>query len=235
MRNGQAMIIDALLFLMICGSSAAILAWASSVYGNEALDAYRNLYMIDVESSVIQVLGRTSYQYEGNEMFWMDQFGRYLEGQFNETDPRFKLLLDQWKEVCNVSGNPLMVEIMPEGKTSICAGKVCAGRYPGNKNVLILSCPIEDRKSSTFESVLNYTTCGGIKPALKDCTGTCNYVDIGARAGKGYAHMLFLEVEKPDNGACKGGIRPEPPYYASPKLAKTCHSLICDMFAKIYY
>ncbi len=241
-RKGQAMIIDALFFLMLCGMSAAILAWASSVYGNQALDAYRNLYLIDMESSTIQVLGGTSYSYEGNELFWMDQFGRYLAGQFNETDDRFKLLLDKWREICNTSGNPIEIEILPEGKTSVCYkgnnknSEVCAGSYSGERHMLILTCPIQKggKRTSSFEEVLNYTTCGGVE-VCSNGGGSCDYLDLGAKAGEKYKHMLILEIEKPDTGNCEGGIRPEPPYYASPRLAKMCHNFICDMAAKVYY
>ncbi len=236
-RKAQAMIIDALFFLMLCGMSAAILAWASSVYGNQALEAYRYLYMIDIESSTVQVLGEISYDYQGNELFWLDQFGRYLEGQFNESDPRFALLLDNWDAVCKMVGNPLMVEVIPEDKTSVCVkqkGKeICADR----EHPIILSCRLEREENgqvkvtSTLESILNYMTCEG-NPGV--------YEDLGARTGKDYGHMLFMKIRdlEEQDGKCGKdgiGIRPEPPYYASPKFTKLCHNNICTFYAKIYY
>jgi len=65
--KGQAMIVDALFFLMLTGMAAGVLAWASSVYGNQALDAYKYLYLIDMETSSLQTLTEASYTYKGNE------------------------------------------------------------------------------------------------------------------------------------------------------------------------
>ena len=222
--KGQAMIIDALLFLMLCGMSAAILAWASSVYGNQALDAYNFLYLIDTESGVIQTLGEASYNVSGNQFYLIDQIGRYLDGQFNETDPRFAYMVGNWSKICNVSGMPMVVYIAPEtykGNTSVCYNGVCAdGEHP-----LILTCRIGEGEStsSALESVLNY-----------QCNGTAwktSYIDLGDKAGNRYAHYVFLQVSGlPDN--CN---TPEPTYYSSPSFTKMFHDRIANIYTKIYY
>lgn len=240
--KGQAMIIDALFFLMLCGMSAAILAWASSVYGNQALDAYKYLYLIDLETSALQTVTESSYVYANNELYWIDQLGRYLDGQFNESDPRFKYLLNEWGWVCNVSGTPLVMYVYPEvysvGKTSVCAkdnngNKVCASvDHP-----LVFTCKFiyeknhKEHVNSTLESVLEYM-CG---TSGTGTSGIDGYVDLGARASKQYAHLLFLDTN--DGFIPDSCTKPktEPPYYASSKFAKLCHDRICDMYAKVYY
>ncbi|GEM_PF-4251821 len=236
-NKAQAMIIDALFFLMICGMSAAILAWASSIYGNQALEAYNYLYLSDVESSSIQVLSEISYMYKGNKLFWVDQFGRYLAGEFNESDERFKLLIENWDGVCRAVGNPLVIEIYPEDKSAVCEGDVCADlQHP-----IILSCAFnktnEERypkivETSAIEEIMKYVTC---KNDTNVDLASLGLVDLGARESPDLAHRFFLRTSYPTNGDCDGGIRPEPPYYASPKIAKLCHNSICDVYTKVYY
>ncbi len=227
-RKAQAMIVDALFFLMLCGMSAAVLAWASSVYGNQALDAYKYLYLIDLETSTLQTVTESSYTYQNNEMYWIDQLGRYIDGQFNETDDRFKLLLDQWNRTCSTAGMPLLIYVYPEtvsqGKTSVCSSKVCADE----DHPLVLTCPIgnETQRSSALESVLTYM--------CKD--GTSGYVDLGARTkNPKYKHLLFLNTNSGVLSSKCQNPKVEPPYYSSTKFAKLCHDRICDMYAKIYY
>ena len=235
--RGQAMIIDALFFLMICGMAAAVLAWASSVYGNQALEAYNYLYLSDIQSSTIQVLSETSYYYEGNKLFWMDQFGRYLAGQFNESDNRYALLMDEWDRICSSIGNPIILEIYPETRTTVCYGDTCADR----NTPIILTCRFSKgtgrgtgtRPTSAVEEVLRYVTCResdyNVQPS------SLGLFDLGARGDPDLAHRMFLKVGEPKPSGSCSGLKPEPPFYASPKLAKLCYGGICDMYTKIYY
>ncbi len=227
--RAQAMIIDALFFLMLTGMAAAVLVWASSVYGNQALDAYKYLYLIDLESSTLQTVSASSYMYKNNELYWIDQLGRYLDGQFNESDDRFKLLLEEWNLTCATAGMPLVLYVYPEtasaGKTSVCTEdkKICADE----EHPLIFTCPVvqNNQKTSALESVLTYM--------CKD--GTDGYVDLGERAGGKYAHLLFLDS---NNGILPPSCtspKTEPPYYASTSISKLTHDRISRMYTKVYY
>ena len=45
--RGQAVIIDALFFMLICGAAAGILFWASATYGEKSYNAYSYMYIND--------------------------------------------------------------------------------------------------------------------------------------------------------------------------------------------
>lgn len=228
--KGQAMIIDALFFMLLCGMSAGVLAWASSVYGNEALDAYRYLYLIDTESGAVQQLSAVSYDYNGNKLYWIDQLGRYLDGQFNESDERFKLLLKVWNRTCDMVGSPLVMEVYPEysyrlGNTSVCNDDVCVD----DEHPLIFTCKVGD--TSAYESVVDYVV------SHKACTGM--FEDLGNRSDtlglpNPLSHLLMFKYGDYSETSCNN-VKPEPVYYASPKMIKVCHDRVCDIRTKIYY
>lgn len=118
--RGQAMIIDGLFFLMICGFAAASLLWASSAYGDKSYEAYKYIYMTDYASAAIVTLSNLDYEYvQGSQSIqraWLDELGAYMLGEFNETGPRYTQMLDKWTALCEQAPAPLVMIVYSEAR-----------------------------------------------------------------------------------------------------------------------
>jgi len=117
--KAQAVVIDALFFLMICGFAATVLLWAGNVYGNKVFDAYRYMYLNDYETSAMQVLSALEYTDDsGVQRAWLNDLGGFMLGYFNESDPpgRYEVFLSKWDEVCLQAPAPLLLTVFSSGK-----------------------------------------------------------------------------------------------------------------------
>ena len=114
--RGQAVVIDGLFFLMICGLAAATLMWAGSVYGNKSFEAYRYIYMTDYASSSLQVLSQLDYEYRINptdsiRTNFLNEMGKYMQGEFTEEDKSYTTMIDKWETLCEQAPAPILLTI----------------------------------------------------------------------------------------------------------------------------
>ncbi len=114
--NGQAVVIDALFFLMICGVTSAGLMWAGSVYGDTALEGYQHMYLNDFEAGAINALSMTEYKVDDGPLrVWLDEVGNYMLGEFNKTNPRYTEGIEgQWERACSASPAPVLLVLSTE-------------------------------------------------------------------------------------------------------------------------
>ncbi|MCK4327711.1 MAG: hypothetical protein KAW41_04510 [Candidatus Diapherotrites archaeon] len=121
-KRGQAVVIDGLFFLMICGFAAATLLWAGSVYGDKSFEAYRYIYMTDYTGGAMAVLSNLDYEYTVSiggssaavKAAWLDELGSYMLGEFNETDARYKVMRGHWDTLCSQAPAPLLLTVYSE-------------------------------------------------------------------------------------------------------------------------
>ena len=125
MSKGQAMVIDGLFFLMICGVAAATLMWAGSVYGNKSFEAYRYIYMTDYTSGALQVLSQLDYSYSvpGGaptlvKTNFFTEMGKYMQGEFDESDARYDAMMKQWNTLCEQSPAPILLTLFTDTDTA---------------------------------------------------------------------------------------------------------------------
>ena len=122
LSRGQAVVIDALFFLMICGACAATLIWAGSIYGDKSYEAYRYIYMTDYANSALTVLSNLEYSYSdattGSQVqtSWLGQLGDYMAGDFDQASGRYASMTYQWEELCLQAPAPLLLVICSESR-----------------------------------------------------------------------------------------------------------------------
>ena len=122
MRKAQAVVIDGLFFLMICGFAASSLLWAGSMYGDKSFDAYRYIYMADYTSGALTVLSQFDYEYtvagvpQPIKAAWLDELGAYMNGEFDEGNVRYTVMIGHWKTLCLQSPAPLLMTVFTEYK-----------------------------------------------------------------------------------------------------------------------
>ncbi|MFC2174408.1 hypothetical protein ACFLQ2_00875 [archaeon] len=167
MKRGQAMVFDAIFFLMICGLAAAVLLWAGSVYGNKSFEAYRYIYFSDYVGSSVVALSNLEYEYDigGGAVLkpWLNEMGSYMRGDFNSTSGRYALLNSQWEELCEQSPTPLLLTLYSESD---------GVRVGDTENPIYLDCgnllsrlrnpdgTINFYKFSYYSSPIEHKTCG---------------------------------------------------------------------------
>jgi hypothetical protein len=245
MEVGQAVVIDALFFMLLCGSAAAILFWASSMYGEKSYNAYRYMYLNDYETSVMSTLSKMGYTQAGVSKSWLDELGKYVEGkEFDETHPRYKALVDEWVKFCLQSPVPITLEVYNEKETP-----------RGNmQDHLFFACPLspkginpkvyhgesvyslkvvadKDGKSGTDGTVLDSTydyiyakrDAKGVVTSSPVCNPSCD-TPQGSASSEFACSESFCAPEAT-----------EPPYFASSVQRKLCSDLICVMQTKVYY
>lgn len=124
--RGQAMVMDGLFFLMLCGLAAATLMWAGSVYGNKSFEAYRYIYMTDYASGALQVLSQLDYGYSAGagggtvKANFLNEMGKYMQGEFNESDARYGLMVGKWETLCKQSPAPILLTIYTDARDAAC-------------------------------------------------------------------------------------------------------------------
>ena len=121
-KRGQAVVIDGLFFLMICGFAAAALMWAGSIYGDKSFEAYRYIYMTDYTGGAMAVLSSLDYEYSVTESgasttvktAWLDELGAYMLGEFDSESARYKAMEAQWDTLCSQAPAPLLLTVYSE-------------------------------------------------------------------------------------------------------------------------
>jgi len=123
MDVGQAMVIDGLFFLLICGFAASVLLWAVSVYGDKSFEAYRYIYMTDYASSSISVLSQLDYEYTVTgvtvKASWLDELGAFMVGEFIAPSPRHDALIKAWESLCDQAPAPLLLTVFTEYENAV--------------------------------------------------------------------------------------------------------------------
>jgi len=211
MTRAQAVVIDAILFMMICGMASAALLWAGGVYGNKSFEAYKYMYLNDYETSAISTLSQMSYIYETRinnrpvkvEKYWLQELGLYMKGRFRPHSKRYNLLHKNFQDLCVQAPAPMLL--------------VVSSPTPG---AVRGSCPL----GGTGPCDRLYFSCGDLlNPDWVDDDGknrslneTCDLADSWCD------HGYFVNETKY-------------PYYSSPIQSKVCSSLRCEMVMKIYY
>ena len=131
-RRGQAVVIDALFFLMVCGFASAIMLWGSSVYGNQSIKAFQYMYLNEYQNSALALVSQAKFNFNvppSSSESWVDRFGllasrvswdhrddNYLtqspsSGQYTEI-PAWAELRDRWENnFCSQSPVPLILKI----------------------------------------------------------------------------------------------------------------------------
>ena len=132
--KGQAVVIDAIFFMLVCGMAATALFWAGSVYGNKTYEAYKYMYLNDYETSMIAVLGEMSYKDGDTVRYWMTELGEYMKGTFNESSNRYTLLQENFQKLCVQAPAPVLLIVSsptPGAKRGYCpfAGGKCEKLY----------------------------------------------------------------------------------------------------------
>ncbi len=117
--KGQAMVMDGLFFLMICGLAAATLMWAGSVYGNKSFEAYRYIYMTDYAAGALQALSQLDYKYtvgtgDTVKANFLTEMGKYMQGEFDKGDTRYVAMVSKWETLCKQSPAPILLTIFTE-------------------------------------------------------------------------------------------------------------------------
>ena len=145
MDVGQAMVVDGLFFLMICGFAASVLLWASSVYGDKSFEAYRYIYMTDYTSSSLAVLSQLDYEYVVGQppvkvkASWLDELGMFMTGEFDNKSVRYDALQGRWESLCDQAPAPLLLTVFTEYENAV-VGSRAAPLYfacgKGDKNLL---------------------------------------------------------------------------------------------------
>ncbi|MBN3037613.1 MAG: hypothetical protein JW834_04150 [Candidatus Diapherotrites archaeon] len=156
--RGQAVIVDAIFFLMICGMAAAGILWAGSVYGQKSFAAYSYMYLNDYETSALAVLSATEYKDgAGVSRAWLKELGDFMLDKYNETDPPGRYdnpgggmdsLLEGWESVCYAAPAPMLLTVWSTEPAVVrgtrseplylaCGGLVYADDDPGKERGLL--------------------------------------------------------------------------------------------------
>jgi hypothetical protein len=123
--RGQAVVLDAIFFLMICGIAAAFMLWASSVYGNKSFEAFRYLYLNDFETASLAVLSSLEYNEQAGpgeyvSRSWLDELGRYMVEEFSDdpasTTDRYDALIREWQQLCHQAPAPMLLTVYSESE-----------------------------------------------------------------------------------------------------------------------
>lgn len=124
--RGQAMVIDGLFFLMLCGLAAATLIWAGSTYGDKSFEAYRYIYMTDYTSGALQTLSQLDYEYwigpnvdDFRKTSFLEELGKYMKGEYDEIDPRYDLMYSKWESLCLQAPAPLLLTTYTENDAAL--------------------------------------------------------------------------------------------------------------------
>lgn len=127
-NKAQAMVMDALFLLMIAGFASASLLWASNIYGNKSFEAYKYMYLNDYETSALAVLSALEYNDAGVARYWLDELGRFMKGEFNETHNRYTLFVNHWQMLCEQSPAPMLLTVC-SGSEGVIKGKCDKNTY----------------------------------------------------------------------------------------------------------
>lgn len=130
--KGQAVVIDAIFFMLVCGMAASALFWAGSVYGNKTYEAYKYMYLHDYETSMIAVLGEMSYKDGETIRYWMHELGEYMKGTFDREHERYTLLEENFRKLCIQAPAPVLLIVSsptPGAQRGYCTPETCEKLY----------------------------------------------------------------------------------------------------------
>ncbi len=217
-KRGQAVVIDGLFFLMLCGVAAATLVWAGSVYGDKSFEAYRYIYMTDYVGGSLAVLSQMDYAFEEADgsavkTSWMNEVGEYMLGTFDETYPsphRYNAMDAQWRLLCEQAPAPLLLSVYTESK----------GVAKGSQDKpLYFSCGKRDDDPDSKD----------LTELLIDCDVPVEFSDINTEE----EFEDWIDDCEPPEKLFTNIMKY--PYYSSPTQSKSCSNLRCVLDIKIYY
>jgi hypothetical protein len=215
-QKAQAVVLDALFFLTICGIASASLLWASSVYGNNSFDAYTFMYISDYEASLLNTMSENSYSVGASKRYWLDEMGYYMAGEFDRTHPRYEELMKQWHLMCLHSPHPLEATFFVESMSK-----------PILHRKVVLSCPLN------ITDVGGYNVSGWVVDYLK---GLCPPDPVTGKPTEcNPGNTVYKNYTCPEGGTDVILCESPPPYYSSGEQRKLCGPYVCLMEAKLYY
>ncbi len=237
-RRGQAVIIDALFFMLICGAAAGILFWASSAYGEKSYNAYRYMYINDYETSCLSALSKISYDLApGVRAYWLDELGRYIAGnEFDETHERYGFLVDEWTKFCAQAPIPISLDVYSEEQTP-----------RGNMSAhLFFACPLDPEGTNPKvywgESIYSIRVVkdgvgehGTVLDPVYDFIYNDDIVCDDGDCDTPQTNAAFVYGCSDGYSCLSNKPRLEPSYFASNVQRKLCADLVCVMQTKVYY